>query len=351
MPKVNSKSKINYTGALPDTRKRVEKLKDFQHEELFGMSSPVEWKERTFKQYLPLRNQDGSGACGGFAGALALGINEYHDNGTFAVLSPAFLYTNRKNKNSEGMNMIDLCEIMTKLGAPMDNSLTSDNLNEAQINSLSFTQAQKKDALKFKGKDEGYLFVKKDIDSVADVINKGYTPIFLIRCMADEYTTDPQVLYPEKKVGVHKFTINHYIPATDYGMRNGVKVISVQESWNQTGLRYFTDDFIRNRVEAIVYVIDLPTDGGDKPSYIFTIPLVFGQNLPEVKRLQEMLRYEQFFPSGTPTTGYFGSITARALQKWQVKHGIMDFATETNITKIRFGKKSIEVANKLYGSN
>lgn len=343
---------MEYNGAR-DTRTAEEKKKDWQHEELFGSSSPVVWSEDdgNFKVYSPIRNQDGSGACGGFSGNIALGINEFYDNGTFVALSPAYIYTNRKNKDSEGMELIDLMTILTTLGSFPDPDLKSDNLNEQQINALTFTTTQKKQALKYRGKN--YLFAPKDIDTVADLIQKGYAPIFLLRCMGDEYTEYPQVKYGDRSLtNFYQWNINHYIVGTGYGMKNGKKYISVQESWGvgalPKGLRYFSEEFLRDRVQLVVYVIDLKTEETDKPELTFATPLSFGARSEEVKKLQEMLRYEQFFPSNVDLTGYFGIITARALRDWQVKHGIMDFAKEKDLTKVRFGNKSITEANKLY---
>lgn len=342
-----------YNGALPDFRTEEMKAKDYQHEELFGQAAPVEWVEKEFEPYLPIRNQDGSGSCGGFAGNIALGINEKNDNGTFIPLSPAYIYNNRANKNSAGMHVIDLAEILTKKGSFPDPNLTSDNLNEAQINSMRFTTEQVLEALKYKGLN--YLFVAKNIDAVADVIAKGYAPIFLLRCEGDEYTEDPQVLHPEKRIGSYfGWAINHFITGVDYGLRKGKKVIPSQESWGvgalPKALRYFTDDFIKNRVELIFYVIDLPTEEGTvKPKFHFerNKALKFGQKSPEVKKLQEMMAYEGLFPKDH-CTGYFGAITAASLRKWQMKHGIMDFANETDVRKIQFYNKSIDEANKTY---
>ena len=334
-----------YNGAFDD-RSKKDKKKDFQHSELFGMASPLEWKEKTFKFYSPQRHQDGSGACGGFSGALALGINEFFDNGKFEVLSPAYIYQQRTN-DGMGMPVIDLCNALVKKGSPKDPLLSSDNLNEVEINSLQFTQAQIEEALKYKGLN--YLFINKDIDTIASVIAGGHAPIFLLRCMDDEYTVDPKVLHPNKVIGQHQFNINHYITGTDYGMRNGSKVIPVQESWKDAGLRYFTQDFITNRVELIFYIIDLPTEVNPSFSYTFTTPLFFGQNSPMVAKLQEMLASEALFPKDL-YTGYYGNITASAVKKWQIKHSVASMTEINQVAGKRFYKKSIDKANQLYSS-
>ena len=120
---------MNYNGAIEDTRiDELQKL-DWKHEELFGMSSPVEWKEVSKIPKYTIRNQDGSGACGAFSACVALGRNEEFDNGKYVNLSPAFIYNLRVDKTREGMAMFNLFDIMKNYGSILDEALSSDNLS------------------------------------------------------------------------------------------------------------------------------------------------------------------------------------------------------------------------------
>lgn len=83
-----------------------------------------------------------------------------------------------------------------------------------------------------------------------------------------------------------------------------------------------------------------------KPIFTFTIPLSYGTRSPEVVKVQDMLKYEGFVKGDS--TGFFGPITAKGVQKWQLAHGLTDFKDETDFKKIRWGEKSIKLANKLY---
>ncbi len=338
-----------YTGALDDFRTQEEKNKDWKHEELFGSSSYVEWKEVSKTPKYTVRNQDGSGACGAFSAVVALGRNEEKDNGKYVNLSPAFIYQKRADKTREGMAMVNLFEIMRDHGSPKDESLSSDNLSENQIHMVNFTNEQVEEAKKYRS--EGYLFIDKNIDTIADVISKGHTPIFLLRCMIDEWTQEPTVLYPEK---TSDFNVNHYVPCVDFGTLNGKKVIVVQDSWGSrfgaNGLRFIDNDFLQKRIAVVGYTIDLPTEEQTipKPKYQFQTVLNFGAKSLTVQKLQEVLQYEGFFPKDLTPTGYFGSITARALLKWQLKHGIADFQHEKDIKRIRAGLKTTKLLNELY---
>jgi len=68
----------------------------------------------------------------------------------------------------------------------------------------------------------------------------------------------------------------------------------------------------------------------------------------DIKKLQEVLKYEKFFPSNQECTGSFFAITARALIKWQLAHGLNDFANETDFRRVQAGVKTLAIINDLY---
>lgn len=375
---IKNKNMEKYIGAL-DHRTEEEKTKDFRHEEIFGMAAPLEWIEKDFVPHLPIRNQDGSGSCGGVAGAIMLGRNNLYDKGTFVPLNFSYIYNQRKNKNyagnaSLGMEVVDLMEILKKKGSFPDPQLTSDNIGETEINNQTFNNDQIKEALEYRG--EAYFFSNKNINTLADIINRGLTPVFLLRCMSDEYTEDPKVLHPNKILGQFwDWDINHYIAGIDYGMRKYNKVIACQEGWGvgalPKALRYFTQDFINARVQLVGYIIDLKFNGTLKPQYDWKTVLEKKQYIKfghgswdpnekdpkkkaeqtRVKALQEVLKHEKFFPSSQECTGYFGGITARALIKWQVAHGMFDFQNEKDMRNVQAGPSSLKELVKEYQIN
>ena len=75
----------------------------------------------------------------------------------------------------------------------------------------------------------------------------------------------------------------------------------------------------------------------------------YGQTSEDIKKLQEVLKYEKFFPSNQECTGFFGGLTAKALIKWQVKYGMNYFANETDMRKVVAGFKTRTKLNELYG--
>lgn len=82
-----------------------------------------------------------------------------------------------------------------------------------------------------------------------------------------------------------------------------------------------------------------------KPQYEFQTVINYGSRGRAVQKLQDILRYEGFFDM--ESTGYFGDVTAKALVKWQTKHGFDDFVGMP-LRLVRVGTKSRELLNKLY---
>ncbi len=132
----------------------------------------------------------------------------------------------------------------------------------------------------------------------------------------------------------------------------------IEDSWGQQfgykGERILSEDFIKNRVFAVGYVIDLKNEDAGKPTHTFNVDLVFGSVGSEVVAWQKVLQYENFLPThtsaGTPLPlGQFLNMTAKATKDWQIAHGITAFATENDMRKIRVGPKTREMANSIYG--
>lgn len=302
------------TGIAEDTRNSIQKSLDWKHEDLFGVA-PYIWKdfdEAKIPHYT-IRNQNGSGMCVAFSISKALGIN----NLPFKDLRPEFIYTKRATAG-EGMWLQNAFDIAVKYGAPEDPELKGDNLTEAQANAYIPTEEETTQALKYRGKN--YVFINKNnIDEIARVIEQGHTPIFLTRCDITEWTPEPLVNFSKTT----PFNINHAIPAIYAGMRNGVKTIVISDSWGSSygknGLRYLSEDFIKTRVEAVGYIVDLP-DELLPPPFKFTKNLWIGMRNADVLQLQKRLAKEGFFKV-TPT-GYFGILSGRAIMAYQKAKGI-----------------------------
>lgn len=316
------------TGFTEDPRPKVKKNKDWKSENLFG-STIVDWKEKTnwLSPYL-IRNQDGSSQCMAYSGAKGLGINEFFENGIFVNLSPTFIYNKRSNRyyssGREGMWMQDLLDIMVKYGSPKDEWFPCDGLSESHINNAPEpSQSVVLEALKYRG--SGYSQPEIiDIDSVARAIDVSGWAVILIRCNIKEWTTYP---YIDPAIKSKDWNVNHGIIATDYGLINGKKYIQIEDSWGSSygknGLRWISEDFLKERLFGIGHVFDLKNIELFKPKYTFTKDLK-KSILPnkDVVKLQEILVFEGLMSKGEIgiSWGYFGKKTFAAVIKLQEKY-------------------------------
>lgn len=344
----------NFTGAIDDPRSELEQEKNYTHGELFGSAAPFQWTEVPETQWpkYRARNQNGSGKCGPFAGTFGLARNNEIENGQYTELDTDFVYNLRAN-SGPGMWLDNLLNILCQYGAPGDPDRLSENNTDEQGSKRTFTDEQKQEALKFRGRS--YAFIPPgNIDAVAQAISMGYTPVYLIRANIKEWTTVPFI---DPSVTPEDWNINHFVPQYFPTLYEGAKSTLTQDSWGSSygnnGMRIMKEDFFNKRVFAIGYTLDLKNEDIDKPKFLYNAPIEYGMTGDEVRAWQMVLQFEKFLPTHTSTgiplpLGSFLSMTAEATRKWQIMHGIMDFADEKDIKKIRVGKKSTTLANNLY---
>lgn len=332
-----------YIGGIPDPRKIEEKAKDWHSDEVLG-KGVFDWgKTAPIKLIGTERNQNGSYECGAYSGIQALGRNNYFENGKFVDLLPNFIYQKRKNKGTntpDGMYLQDLLDLLCKVGAPEDKDLSSDNKHQYELDKEVFTQEQINQALKYKGLK--YVNISLDIDSIAFANDNGYTVIALVNCDEEEWLDEPVVTDSKNK------DFHHFVPLEVPQLKENKKGIWFNDSFKwakgKNGFKWMSEEFIKNRVVAAGYVIDLD-DAQSKPKkYIFTKSIFYGQQGKDVEELQKKLVYLGFMPQ-PKQYGYFGNMTAQALVKYQVANGILDFKDEKDPTKIQVGKKTINLLN------
>lgn len=341
---------LKLNGANKDPRSPEEISKDFKHTELFGFGASewVEKPESTWKNF-PIRNQNGSGMCGAFAGAKALGANNVAEYG-YKNLDTRFIYNLRSNKTTPGMWMGDLFEILKNHGAPEDTLLESDNLTEEKANLYQFTEALKEAAKKFKG--SSYVYTRAgNVEDVNVAINNGYYPILLLRCNIAEWTAEPKVI-----AGITRkdFDINHYVVVVDTTIYNGKKCLIIEDSWGSSfgrnGRRILSEDFVDQRVEAIGYIIDwkaLPAF--PKPEkYQFNKILKRGMTNKDVIALQDILKYEGCMVPTQASTGLYGPITSNAVMKLWKKYTIASQSEIDLLQGNQVGPKTLAWLNKNY---
>ena len=337
-----------FTGLIPDPRTDDQKAKDYLHDEVYGASF-VDWKEKTDFRNFPIRNQNGSGQCVAFSTAKALGVNNKVETGEFLTLSPRDIYTRRKNKDTTGMYLQDAGDISKKYGSTLDSLMPSDNLTEAQANNSSDrTPESEKLALMYRA--NGYVFIGNDsnvMDNIAQAIDKGYAPVLTNRFHISEWTDEPKILVPTEQA--NNF---HAITIVDYFLKNGEKCFMIEDSWGSqygnNGRRILSETWVRARMTGCMYLIDWVYSPVTKPKHTFSQVMIYGQENSEISALQDVLKYEGLIPSNVESTGFFGSITAKAVMNFQLKYNVAPLVEIKALQGKRCGKKTLQKLNELY---
>jgi hypothetical protein len=340
--------KYKYIGELPDIRPASLKIKDYDSRELdFGGFKWLTKKqaEKNAKEYI-VRNQYKKSSCVGSSMCNALWNTEKE------VLADEYLYTQRKNKPSEGSNRIEMCELIVSQGVCGRDSMREVK-TEAEANAVKISQEQRLAAKEHQ--QESYVFFNDpDIDEIVKYLNEGFAVSFSIFAEYNEWKLSEPVI-KDTKLTPAKAEINHSvcgIPNTGY-MYKGQKYFILTDSAHFGGayLRHLTEGFVKDRVKHGNIFIDLKTEEVSKTppfKYVWTRNLTVGDTGEDVQMLQKALQWLGYFPHGTSQTFFFGGITRQAVKDFQEANRSwilkpLGLDTPTGI----FGKQTMKILNNL----
>jgi len=340
-----------FLGALEDTRPRKEREKDFLFKEIVATTTPVTWQEREPRQF-PIRDQDGSGACVAFSLAKLAGIiQQTNHGGRFVDFSPAFVYQRRANKNigdGQGMHAIDAWNILRKDGITLDPLMPSDDLTEAQINALPEQPVYRDVAKLFKIDNYVSYTPMRDFDAIAGTIQRtGKGVMVWFRFDYSEWTEMPRARSQHP-------TLHHAVVAVDAVIHKGEQCLVIDDSWGpmfgRAGQRFITRDFFEKRNTHASYALSFKLDADElpRPRYRFTVPLRQGQTSVDIQALQDILKYEELFPSNVASSGFYGEITRRAVLAYQTKYQVASPAELAQVNGTIVGPKTLEHLNSKY---
>lgn len=343
------------SGAIDDDRDEIAKGQDFLAQEVVSFAIPAPFAEKNPEDWrtFTLRSQNGSGMCVAQATAKLLGAENFLEENRYLDLSALDIYSRRFNRPQAGMALTDALSIVSNYGACFQKDLNDQNLTEAQANiEVVRTPQMIADAKKYRA--GGYVQIPLTCEAIASFISQTKKAVLLfVSFDYNEWNDTPTVAHDG--VGVNR----HGIAAVDFAIYNGQKGIVIDDSWGKfnawRGQRFLSESFIKQRVYAAGALLDLknkdeaqPPLNLPRPKYKFTRSLAFGMTGADVVALQNMLKYENLFPRDLVSSGLFLQVTARAVRAWQVKNNIMDFSQENDVRKIRFGEKSVQLANAIY---
>ena len=333
-------------GAIIDTRPESEKERDFRFEEIVASAAPVEWEEKSFAEMrkFPIFDQAQSGSCVAQTGKKMLGVYVQLKTGEWVDLSASHIYKRRANRPHGGMAGVDCFNIMRK-GTTLEVFAPSVKMNDAKMDAVEVNAFEENIGKAFS--IGNFLTVaSKDIDLVASIIQETKKAVMVWFYFGkNEWKAVPVVVHNALDLYAST-TSRHSVAAVDFtllGKKNvpknpelwGKKALLIEDSWgpdagNGAGQRLITEDFFRARnwfsAHFMNFAFELPADPvNPKPKHTFLRDLEFSATFttdPEVAILQECLKWEGCFPSNVESTGYFGAVTRKAVETFQVKHTI-----------------------------
>lgn len=338
------------SGANFDPRKQDDRNKDYLFNEVVYAPAPVIWEEKKEWRHFSIFNQDGSGSCVAQTMAKLLGVMYFIENGYYVHFSATHIYQRRANKPEGGMSGVDAFEI-ARQGVTLEELVKSQNMNDQQMDGEKIAEYKNKVGEIFK--IGGYVQVKiGDIETVASIIQQtGKAVMVWFYFNIDEWKKGvPTINGTVDKNG--SATIRHSVTAVDFTLYEGKKALVVEDSWGVdsgiNGQRIITEEFYNERNFFAGYAMNFDFDritNTEKPSYNFLYDLQFGMTNNDIVKLQDILKYEGVFPVNIQSTGYFGAITKKAVQKLQDKYNI---AKETDPGYGRVGPRTRNLLNFRY---
>lgn len=347
-----------FPGAIPSPIDE----RDWQWQEIGFAAEPFDWKKgydievelrkklNDIQFNLPVKDQNGSGSCGGQAWATYDSVFEAMATGTFEERSAKYIYAQTFVPPAGGSAGRTNSELVVKQGVSREALLSSyENGNPPSENFMrrpqDITPEAKADAKKSRAK--GYANVGVDIDAVAQAIRENYGCVIGIYGKDNGTWLTP---FPKPPVGNPPYWA-HWLYAGKAAMVNGEKHIGVLNSWGrdcgQGGWQWISETYYKTKIqggqnalwEGWTQVFD-PASITPGYSYTFVKELDFGAFGGDVVALQTVLKLEDCFPSVVPATGFFGLITQNAVKKFQKKYGIDQVG--------RVGKITLAKLNSLY---
>lgn len=307
---------------------------------------------------IPVKNQNGSGSCGGQAWSYYGANIEALATKSFEERSAKFIYSQTYvHVPGGGSAGRDNSELVKKAGWGLE-SLTSsyDNgqapseyfMERAQdITDIARQTAKKATAV-------SYANVQSNIDMLAQAIQYNHGTIIGIVGQNNGTWNSVKPLPPSPESSNNWY---HWLYAGEAGMYDGEKAIRVLNSWGNAagdqGWQWITESYINaalqndpfhnNKTIFSAWTLMYNTNPGPATlKHHFGTNMAQGQQSDEVKILQQALTITGDFPSSIAPTGYYGNETAHAVLKFQNRSGITPPAS-TNV-----GPKTRAALNVLF---
>lgn len=309
--------------------------------EMVASSVPLPEDFRLDVNPFPVWNQKKNGSCVGHALAKLAQIYFYKKTGRVINFSPRFLYAMAKAQDGfagEGTYPSLVAKIMKNVGCATEETCPNDSdlpheeyVYHRDINQIP--EAAKLEAAQYR--IPGYAFVNvSNPEDIKRAIFDGAAIAGLYRIgkewWSDEQgsTWDPNRILPLKPpaqiVSGHEVVLYGWTDNNFHDLLNSWSI-----DWAQNGKGYLDYSKYKPFFNEAIVIRELPPPVIEevqklpvKPKYTFKRNLSFGETHPDIVLLQWVLKYEGLFPAATPSTGYYGEITRKAVLAFQMKYKI-----------------------------
>jgi hypothetical protein len=344
---------------------------DYRDIRIAQVSAPREYPPSFFVDVskLPVWHQRKIGACVGHAMAKYKQKLDLDDTGKVEPLSARFLYAMAKaqdNYAGEGTYPRLVAKILKDVGCATEATCP----NDTTLDHESYVYNRKEENIPTPAKDEAYK-AKIAGYAWADLTKEG-----LKQCIVDfnggamlvrldkNWWTDIKGIYtyvaaklfplraPKENISGHEVYLMGY---RDIG--NGDVEFhhlgSWGDKWGDNGTGYFLWSEYKEYIDEVITYTDIPNhlleEANNKPAefkYKFTRPIEVGETSEEVKQLQSALKMYGTFDFAI--TGYYGSITAKAVLDFQKKETILSWYERYVMRGQKVGPKTLEALNRIY---
>lgn len=302
---------------------------------------------------LTVKDQGGSGSCGGQAWAYLAEVLEAINTKTYEPRSAKYVYSQTYVPQG-GSYGRDNADIFIKQGVSEESKLTSYENSQPPFEAFMRKSEDITYDIRENAKlsmSSSYVQTGIDINTVAQAIRDTGGVILGISGSNNGTWGSTMPIPPVAGDAIWR----HWIYAGKVKTINGKKYIGCFNSWGNNvgdaGWQWISEDYFASP-DAIfsgwthVYSTNTPIVTPFK--HTFVKQLDYGMTDPEVMWLQKALTLEGFFPKTVIPTNYFGNITKQSLQSFQIKYNIVSSGIPSTTGFGRVGPKTISKLNQLY---
>lgn len=274
---------------------------------------PFDWNIGFEVDELKTKNQGTSGSCGGQAGSYKMEASFGEEK------SAKFLYAPIAYPGG-GSTEPDISNRLMNVGICDESFCVSYKNNkpptEAFMASKGDITAKAIDNATAKAGKR--VYVQRNIDAIAQAVRDHKGIIIGI------YGTNNGTWlskFPKPPATLPDDTMwRHFLFVGKAKMIDGTKYIGVKNSWGdigEDGWQYIDASYMAYIWTSFSYI---ETDIQTSFSHKFTTQLKIGNSGEEVVALQQALKVDGEFPSTQVCTGYFGTVTQKAVKNFQIKY-------------------------------